>query len=83
MTSPLDGRIRNIVRDELNGAGGTEGGEDATLLQQINDLHDHLHRNATVLAKLEERVAELERTGVLQPQVETALRRTRTKRTDQ
>lgn len=64
MSSPLDGRIRAIAREEaaalLDGStDGTPGRED--LQQQITDLHEHLHHAATTIKRLEDRLDALEK----------------------
>lgn len=67
MSSPLDGRIRKLAREEaaqaLLKAGGqpvstANGPED--LQQQITDLHEHLHHAATAIARLDKRIDALE-----------------------
>lgn len=64
MSSPLDGRIRKLAREEVaavaghaaDGAPGLDG-----LQQQITELHEHLHHAATTISRLEARVDVLEK----------------------
>jgi hypothetical protein len=73
MSSPLDGRIRKLAREEatqallesikspsaeMAAAGGTVQAVDVQ--QQITDLHEHLHVAATTIARLDKRIAALE-----------------------
>jgi hypothetical protein len=73
MSSPLDGRIRKLAREEatqalldsikspsteMAAAGGTVQAVDVQ--QQITDLHEHLHVAATTIARLEKRIDALE-----------------------
>lgn len=66
MSSPLDGRIRKLAREEAaalaghtaDGAPGLDG-----LQQQITDLHEHLHMAATTIKRLEDRIDVLEKTA--------------------
>jgi cell division septum initiation protein DivIVA len=75
MSSPLDGRIRKLAREEVTalldsikspsaemaGVGKpVQGGE---LQQQITDLHEHLHHAATSIKRLEDRIDALEKTS--------------------
>jgi hypothetical protein len=65
MSSPLDGRIRKLAREEaqtLLGVGQpTEPAHDtAGLQQQITDLHEHLHHAATTIGRLDQRIDALE-----------------------
>jgi hypothetical protein len=66
MSSPLDGRIRKLAREEatqaLLGVGQpTEPAHDtAGLQQQITDLHEHLHHAATAITRLDQRIDALE-----------------------
>lgn len=65
MSSPLDGRIRKMAREEaqaLLGVGQpTESAQDtAGLQQQITDLHEHLHVAATTIDRLGKRLDALE-----------------------
>jgi len=69
-SSPLDARIRHLVREELAGGAGTAaspGGQDEDVIRQVEELrqevrglHDELHRATTEAGKLAERVQELE-----------------------
>lgn len=67
MSSPLDGRIRNIAREEAREAVQSVGVLTTTsvdtqgLQQQITDLHEHLHHLATVNKRMEERLDALEK----------------------
>jgi len=64
MSSPLDGRIRSIAREEAAAVAGhtADGTSDfGGLQQQITDLHEHLHMAATTIARLEGRVDALEK----------------------
>lgn len=70
MSSPLDGRIRAIAREEASALLGVPGGVQAAagsaptaeqLQEQITDLHEHLHQAATTITRLEDRVAALEK----------------------
>lgn len=72
MSSPLDGRIRAIAREEAaalvgapSEAQAAAGSEPtaAQLQQQIKDLHEHLHHAATTIKHLEDRVDTLEKTA--------------------
>jgi hypothetical protein len=71
MSSPLDGRIRSIAREEATALLGVPGGVQATasvpsaeqMQQQLTDLHEHLHHTATTISRLEERIAALEGAG--------------------
>lgn len=66
MSSPLDGRIRSIARDEAQQAIQSVGVLDTTardaqgLQRQITDLHEHLHHAATTISRLEKRIDALE-----------------------
>jgi hypothetical protein len=63
MSSPLDGRIRKLAREEaadLLGVATPEAPDLKGLQQQITDLHEHLHHAATTIARLEARVDALE-----------------------
>lgn len=84
MSSPLDGRIRKLAREEaaeaVRGAGvpslnatplDTDG-----LQQQITDLHEHLHHAATTISRLEARVDVLEKTAQPDQQQRPVGRRT-------
>lgn len=79
MSSPLDGRIRAIAREEVS---ALLGGADATpspayeqMQQQITDLHEHLHVAATMIKRLEDRVDLLEKTPSASEQAKAAGRR--------
>lgn len=63
MSSPLDGRIRKLAREEaaLALSGQTTDGPPSDLQQQITDLHEHLHHAATTISRLEARVDVLEK----------------------
>lgn len=75
MSSPLDGRMRAIAREEaatlLGGSPVSPGLADgltasdwrAEMQQQITDLHEHLHHAATTIKHLEDRVDTLEKTA--------------------
>lgn len=72
MSSPLDGRIRAIAREEAGALLGVPGGVQAVtgsaptaeqMQQQITDLHEHLHVAATNISRLEERLGVLENAG--------------------
>lgn len=78
MSSPLDGRIRAIAREEVAAslsapAGGAPGGEE--LQQQITDLHEHLHHAATTIKRLDDRLAVLEKAAGQTDQAQTTPRR--------
>jgi hypothetical protein len=66
MSSPLDGRIRKLAREEatqaLLGAGqrAETAPDTAGLQQQITDLHEHLHVAATTIDRLGKRIDALE-----------------------
>lgn len=67
MSSPLDGRIRKLAREEaeqaVKGAGAPSTGslDVQGLQQQITDLHEHLHHAATTISRLETRLDVLEK----------------------
>lgn len=70
MSSPLDGRIRSIAREEASALLGVPGGvQEAAdsaptaeqMQQQITDLHEHLHQAATTISRLEQRIDALEK----------------------
>lgn len=69
MSSPLDGRIRSIAREEaaeaVRGVGvlNTTSLDTQGLQQQITDLHEHLHHAATAIKRLEDRIDVLEKTA--------------------
>ena len=78
MSSPLDGRIRSLAREEaaalLNSpADSMPGRED--LQQQITDLHEHLHHAATTIKRLEGRLDVLEKATGPTDQEKTTVRR--------
>lgn len=86
MSSPLDGRIRTIAREEAEAAlnGQTSGGAPSDLQQQITDLHEHLHHAATVIKRLEDRVDALEKAGgQINQEERPATRRTARKETSE
>lgn len=85
MSSPLDGRIRAIAREEaatlLGGAPVSTALTDGLtptqdLQQQITDLHEHLHMAATTIKRLEDRIDVLEAAGQPDRQQRPAARRT-------
>lgn len=83
MSSPLDGRIRKLAREEAEAlAGHTADGTPGLdgLQQQITDLHEHLHQAATVIKRLEDRIDVLEKTAA-QPEPQRSVGR-RTARKD-
>lgn len=65
MSSPLDGRIRALAREEaaeaIRGIGATTAPDTQGLQQQITDLHEHLHHAATIISRLEARIDALEK----------------------
>lgn len=72
MSSPLDGRIRAIAREEAAALLGVPGGVQTVagsaptpeqMQQQITDLHEHLHHAATTIARMEGRISALEKTA--------------------
>ncbi|MDX3714447.1 hypothetical protein PV733_37080 [Streptomyces europaeiscabiei] len=78
MSSPLDGRIRAIAREEAASvlgtpADGAQGGEE--LQQQITDLHEHLHHAATTIKRLEGRLDALEEAAGQTDQAQATPRR--------
>jgi len=78
MSSPLDGRIRKLAREEaadLLGVGAPEAPDLQGLQQQITDLHEHLHHAATTIARLEARVGVLEKASSASEQAKTVSRR--------
>lgn len=84
MSSPLDGRIRSIAREEaaeaVRGVGvlNTTSLDTQDLQQQITDLHEHLHHAATTIKRLENRIDVLEKTaGQPDPQRPTGRRTAR------
>jgi hypothetical protein len=64
VSSPLDGRIRALAREEaaeaIRGIGVTTAPDTQGLQQQITDLHEHLHHAATLISRLEARLDALE-----------------------
>jgi outer membrane murein-binding lipoprotein Lpp len=58
---PIDDRIRHLIREEVAAPPHTGGDGSAGLQQQITELHEHLHRAATTIARLEQRVNALEK----------------------
>lgn len=91
MSSPLDGRIRVLARQEVASmlatpatATGADANTDRTaeLQQQITDLHEHLHHAATVISRLEDRIGVLEKAaGQTDQEPRTTARRTARKDT--
>lgn len=85
MSSPLDGRIRSIAREEaaaaVQGVGvlTTTALDTQNLQQQITDLHEHLHHAATTISRLEARIGVLEKAAGPTDQEQTVVRRTRRK----
>lgn len=83
MSSPLDGRIRKLAREEaeeaVRGAGGNPAAVDVQgLQQQITDLHEHLHHTATTISRLEARIDALEKAnGQTDQETRPAMRRAR------
>jgi hypothetical protein len=80
MSSPLDGRIRALAREEataLLGVGQPNEPAHGTveLQQQITDLHEHLHVAATMIKRLEDRVDLLEKTPSASEQAKAVSRR--------
>jgi hypothetical protein len=88
MSSPLDGRIRKLAREEAAEAVRSAGVPplNATpldtqgLQQQITDLHEHLHHAATTIKRLEDRIDVLEKAAA-QPDPQRSVGR-RTARKD-
>ncbi len=86
MSSPLDGRIRKLAREEAASmftnpttatAADMNTDRTAELQQQITDLHEHLHHAATTISRLEARVDALEKpVGQTDPQQRPVGRRT-------
>lgn len=92
MSSPLNGRIRSIAREEaatlLGGAPVSAALADGLtptqdLQQQITDLHEHLHHAATTIKRLEDRIDVLERAAGQAEQQRPAVRRTARKDTSE
>lgn len=88
MSSPLDGRIRVLAREEAAQAVREVGVLNATAIdtqgvqQQITDLHEHLHHAATVISRLEDRISVLEKAaGQTDQEPRTSARRTARKDT--
>lgn len=85
MSSPLDGRIRSIARAEAAAAMqdatavNTATPDSSGLQQQIEDLHNHLHRLDTDNKRLAARITELEKAAGQPDQEQPAMRRTRRK----
>lgn len=86
MSSPLDGRIRKLAREEAASmftgpvtatASGFNTDRAAELQKQITDLHEHLHHAATTIKRLEDRVDTLEKTATA-PTQRRASRKTST-----
>ena len=90
MSSPLDGRIRKLAREEAASmfvtpetATASDFNTDraAELQQQITDLHEHLHQAATTIKRLEDRIDVLEKTASQPDQQRSVGRRTARKDT--
>ena len=89
MSSPLDGRIRAIAREEAGALLGVPNGVQAAassaptpeqMQQQIVDLHEHLHQAATTISRLERRIDALEKAPAVTDQEKRAgTRRTSSK----
>jgi hypothetical protein len=81
MSSPLDGRIRALAREEAEQAVRAAGVLDTTapdtrgLQEQITDLHEHLHVAVTAIKRLEARLDVLEKTQYPNEQARTTSRR--------
>lgn len=88
MSSPLDGRIRALAREEAAEAirgisiPNTPDLDTQGLQQQITDLHEHLHHAATLISRLEARLDALEAAAKTEAP-ESISRRTRRKTTDE
>lgn len=86
MSSPLDGRIRALAREEaaeaIRGIGSLTAPDTQGLQKQITDLHEHLHHVATLISRLEARVDALEAAATTGA-AESISRRTRRKATDE
>jgi hypothetical protein len=79
MSSPLDGRIRKLAREEaanalVTPATAPDSDRVAELQQQITDLHEHLHHAATTIKRLEDRVDLLEKAPSAGEQAKTVRR---------
>jgi hypothetical protein len=89
MSSPLDGRIRALAREEAAEAIQTIGVLNASavdtqgLQQQITDLHEHLHHAATIIKRLESRIDVLEKAAGGTDQEQPSVRRTRRRTADE
>jgi cell division septum initiation protein DivIVA len=95
MSSPLDGRIRKLAREEVTAlldsikspsaemAGVGKPVQAGELQQQITDLHEHLHHAATTIKRLEDRIDVLEKAAGHADQEQSPARRTRRKATDE
>ncbi len=82
MSSPLDGRIRALAREEATALLGVPGAPPSPayeqMQQQITDLHEHLHHAATTISRLEQRLDALEKAaGQTDQEARSATRRTR------
>jgi type VII secretion effector (TIGR04197 family) len=88
VSSPLDGRIRAIAREEASTLLGVPNGVQAAdeseptagqLQEQITDLHEHLHQAAATITRLDARLDVLEKAARQADQEErpTARRATR------
>jgi hypothetical protein len=88
VSSPLDGRIRVLAREEAAEAirgissPNTAAPDTQGLQQQITDLHEHLHHATTLISRLEARIDALEAAAKTEP-AESISRRTRRKTTDE
>ncbi len=88
MTSPLDGRIRALAREEAAQAiqnasvPQTAAVDTQGIQQQITDLHEHTHHLATIIKKLEDRIDALEKTAQtpIEPTAEQVSTQRRTRR---
>lgn len=78
MSSPLDGRIRKLAREEAAAlTGHTDNAPSLEQMQQqITDLHEHLHHAATTIARLDARLDVLEKAAGQTGQEKPAPRRT-------
>lgn len=85
MSSPLDGRIRKMAREEAEDVVRSVGVPTTTavdvqgLQRQITDLHEHLHHAVTTISRLEARLDALEKANgqTDQEAARPAMRRTR------
>lgn len=84
MSSPLDGRIRKMAREEAEDVVRSVSVPTTTavdvqgLQRQITDLHEHLHHAVTTISRLDARLDALEKaTGQTDQEARPAARRTR------